>query len=120
MRPLAEREPSTVGTLVFLMWGLIVWGLQFTALYLSHTWFCALGERAAATGILTAVLTVAAIVAILPALLAPARVGKLVGLREDDSPHLLLIARAVALLSTVAAIWTGATVIIVPACALAR
>jgi hypothetical protein len=120
MRPTTQREPSTVGTLVFLMWGLIVWGLQFTALYLAHTWFCALGASTAATGILAAILTIIAVFAIAPVLLAPALMGKLVGLRQGDSTHLLTVARVVALLSTVAAIWTGAAVIVVDACALTR
>ena len=116
----AEREPSTVGTLVFLMWGLIVWGLQFTVLYLSHTWLCALGAQAAATGILSAILTIVAVVAIALVLLAPAWAGQLAGLRQGDHAHLLTIARAVALLSTVAALWTGATAAFVESCALAR
>jgi len=114
------REPSTAGTLIFLMWGLIVWGLQFTVLYLAHTWFCALGASTAATGILAAILTMLAIVAIAPVLLAPARMARLAGLREADSAHLLTIARVVAFVSTVAAVWTGAAVVFVDACALTR
>lgn len=120
MRPATEREPSTVGTLVFLMWGLIVWGLQFTATYVAHTLFCALGATSAATGILTAGLTVLAVILILPPLVAPARTGRLVGLREPDHSHLLTIARLIALLSAVAAVWTGMTVGLVEACAMAR
>jgi hypothetical protein len=121
MRPATEREPSTVGTLVFLMWGLIVWGLQFTATYVAHTLFCALGAPASATDILAAGLTVVAVVLILPLLLAPARTGRFAGLRgEPDHAHLLTIARVIALLSAVAVVWTGVTAAFVEACALAR
>jgi hypothetical protein len=119
MRSQMQREPWTVGTLVFLMWGLIVWGLQFTALYLAHTWFCALGAPGAALDILAAVLSATAVVVILPVLLAPAWSGRLVGLQEEQ-PHLLMIARTVALMSMIAALWIGATVAFVDACALAR
>lgn len=117
-----RREPSTIGTLVFLLWGLIVWGLQFTAIYLGHTWFCALGAAPAATIALAAILTAAAAAAILPVAWAPSRPAALVGLDrpDDDLRHLLLIARTVALLSIVAAVWTGAAAIAVGACELAR
>lgn len=117
-----RREPSTIGTLVFVMWGLIVWGVQFTAIYLGHTWFCALGASPAATTALAAILTAVAAAAILPVAWAPSRPAALVGLDrpDDDQRHLLLIARVVALLSIIAALWTGATAIAIGACELAR
>jgi hypothetical protein len=33
MQPSTPPEPSALGTLVFIMWGAIVWGLQLTAVY---------------------------------------------------------------------------------------
>ena len=117
-----RHEPSTIGTLVFLMWGLVVWGLQFTAIYVGHTWFCALGASPMATTALATILTAVAVAAILPVALAPSRPAALAGLDRpnDDLRHLILIARAVALLSIVAALWTGAAAIVVGACELAR
>ncbi|MGK9235093.1 hypothetical protein KXS07_25765 [Inquilinus limosus] len=117
-----RREPSTLGTLAFLMWGLVVWGLQFTAIYLGHAWLCALGAPAGATAVLAAVLTVLAVAAILPVAWSPARPAALAGIGAPagDPRHLMAIARAVALLSIVAALWTGAAAAFVDACAPAR
>lgn len=117
-----RREPSTIGTLVFVLWGLVVWGLQFTAMYLGHTWFCALGASLGTTTALAAILTAVAVAAILPVAWAPSRPAALAGLdsRDDDPRHLILMARAVALLSIIAALWTGGAAIVVGACELAR
>jgi hypothetical protein len=117
-----RREPSTIGTLVFVLWGLIVWGLQFTALYFGHTWFCALGASPGTTTALAAIITAIAVAAMLPVAWAPTRPAALAGLdrRDDDPRHLILVARAVALLSIIAALWTGAAAIVVEACELAR
>ena len=117
-----RREPSTLGTFAFLLWGLIVWGLQFTAIYVGHTWFCALAAGPAATTVLAAILTAGAVAAILPVAWAPSRPAALAGLDpvDDDPRHLILIARIVALLSIVAALWTGVAAVVVGACDLAR
>ncbi|MGK9167661.1 hypothetical protein KXR53_15255 [Inquilinus limosus] len=119
---MGRREPSTIGTLVFLMWGLVVWGLQLTAIYVGHAWLCALGAPADATALLAVVLTILAVAAILPVAWSPSRPAALAGLKEPagDLRHLMAIARVVALLSIVAAIWTGATAIFIKACELAR
>lgn len=122
MEPATRGGPSTIGTLVFILWGLIVWGLQLTSVYVGHTWFCALGSPTSATAILSAALTLLAIAAILPVLLAPAWSAAFAGLREDrqDDRHLMAAARIIAVLSFIAAIWTGATAIFVQACELSR
>lgn len=114
---------SALGTLIFLMWGLIVWGLQFTAVYVGHTWLCAMGAAPVLADLLVAALTVLAIAVILPVAIAPAQMAGLAGYRAgdlDDARSLFLIARAIALLSLVAAVWTGATAIFIQACELAR
>lgn len=118
----AGQRPSTLGTLVYILWGLIVWGLQFTAVYVGHTWICALGVPGAATEVLTAVLTALAVVLILPVALAPGRVARVAALRPEDADakHLILVARVIAILSIVAALWTGATAGFLQSCALGR
>jgi hypothetical protein len=122
MFPPERSQPSTLGTLVFILWGLIVWGLQFTAIYVGHTWVCALGIPAASTGVVSVVLTALAIALILPVAIAPARAAGIVALRREDtdSTHLIVIARTVAQLSIVAALWTGGTAAFVQSCALGR
>ena len=121
MLRMRAHEPSTLGTLAFILWGLIAWGLQFTTVYIGHTLLCALGAPPGMTDAAVAVLTAIAVIAILPVAAAPARAAALVGLKPDeDTLHLIVIARAVALLSIVAALWTGATAIFIQACVLGR
>ena len=116
-----DREPSTLGTLAFILWGLIGWGLQFTAVYVGHTWLCAIGASTGATGVAVAILTALAIAAILPVAISPGWAAALIGLRpEKDTLHLIHIARAVALLSIVASLWTGGVALFVNACELGR
>jgi hypothetical protein len=122
MQPSTPREPSALGTLVFIMWGAIVWGLQLTAVYVGHTWLCALRVPAVTTDVLMAALTALAITAILPILAAPGPSARFAGLRtgDGDSRHLTSIARVIAALSLVATLWTGATAVFLQACAFAR
>lgn len=119
----ATSTSSALGTLVFLLWGLIAWGLQFTAVYVGHTWLCAMGAAPALGDLMVAALTALAIAAILPVAVAPSRMAGLAGFRItdlEDARSLFLIARAIALLSLLAAAWTGVTAAFVQACELAR
>lgn len=113
---------SSIGTLIFLLWGLIGWGLQFTASYVGHTWLCAIGAPLGASHVLVAVLGVIAVVVILPVALVPGRVAPLARVRAEgaDGRHLETIARVIAALSVVAAIWTAAAAFTLQACALGR
>lgn len=122
MFSLERSQPSTLAVLVFILWGLIVWGLQFTVIYVLHTWFCALGATATAAGAASAVLTALAVVLILPVAVMPGRLARRAALRPEDADasHLMVIARGVALLSIVAALWTGGTVAFLQSCALGR
>ena len=116
--PLKRSEPSTLGAAMFLLWGLIVWGLQFTFVYVAHTWLCALGAREAGPQFFVIAATVIAAGLIAPAVVAPARLARLAGLEpgRPDTGSLIVIARLIAVISLIAAVWTGLAVAIVGAC----
>lgn len=112
------RGPSTIATIGFLLWGLIVWGLQFSAVYIGHTWLCVLGWQERASSILVGAATVFSVALIAPIVIAPAHLSRLTQLerRGRDTNALITIARLIGALSLVAAIWTGAAALIVQAC----
>ena len=113
---------STIGTLVFLLWGLIVWGLQFSASYIGHTWLCAIGAPPLASNLLVGGLAAIAVVLLLPAVFASQRLATLAGIKGDDRDRVGLhtISRAIAALSTVAALWTTAGGLLLQACVQGR
>lgn len=117
-----RREPSTVGTILFVLWGPLVWGLQFTAVYVGHTWICATGMGASASDVLVATATAIAVALIAPVIVMPERVGRLARLDagEPNAAYLAAIARLLAMLSLFAALWVGAVAFFIQACALAR
>jgi hypothetical protein len=116
--PAPRRDPSTIATIGFLLWGLIVWGLQFSLVYIGHTWLCALGWQAQASSILVGTATAFSVALIAPIVIAPAYVSRLTGVERQrpDTNALIKIARLIGAISLIAAIWTGAAALIVQAC----
>lgn len=116
--PAPQRGPSTIATIGFLLWGLIVWGLQFSLVYVGHTWLCALGWQEQASSILVGIATALSVVLIAPIVIAPAYVSRLTRLERQrrDTNAIITIARLIGALSLVAAIWTGTAALIVQAC----
>lgn len=115
------RQPSTIGTLIYILWGPIAWGGQLTTVYVGHTWLCAFQAMTFANAMIAAA-TILALASIAPVLLVPRWAGSLAGLdpRRTDAAHLITISRWLAFLSALAALWTGATFLIVEACQLGR
>ena len=113
---------SPIGTLVFLLWGMIVWGLQFTAAYVGHTFLCRIGAGDAATDVLVAALTIAALAALAAVGLLPERAARFAGirLRDEDRRPLVTISRVIVGLATVAAVWTASGIVFLDACAPGR
>lgn len=117
-----RRDPSTIATIVFLLWGLIIWGLQFSITYIGHTWLCARGGGETASTVLIGGATVLALGLIAPVVAAPERLSSAARLEpgKPDTVALITIARLIGILSAIAAIWTGATAAIVQACVAIR
>lgn len=115
----SSREPSAVGTLVYLMAGLIVWGVQFTAVYGGHVLLC-LGSAVLPVVFVLAA-TLLAVAALAAFLLWQDRAAALLGVGNGDwRASCDRIARIIAVLSVVAVIWSGLTVFFLESCALAR
>lgn len=116
--PSPRRGPSTIATMLFLLWGLIVWGLQFSLVYVGHTFLCGLGGQEHASSILVGTATVFSVALIAPIVIAPVQVSRLTGLERQrpDTNAIITIARLIGALSLIAAIWTGSAALIVQAC----
>jgi len=121
-RRLQFPTSTTIGTILFLLWGLVIWGLQFSASYLAHTWLCRLGASATVIDAVIAGLTVLAVALIAPLAFQHDWSARLAGVRggEADAGHLKTVARTVALLSILAALWTGLGALLVDACVIGR
>lgn len=117
-------EPSTAGTLLYVMFGLIVWAGQFTIVYAGHTLACALALAPPFVDILIIAVTLAALAAIATFLIWPRRMARLFRIRADalgqTGDAILHIARAIAILSAIAVTWSGGALAFVSVCALSR
>jgi len=120
LRP--RPEPSTLGTLAYLLLGPLAWAMQLTILYAGHTLFCSQGGAPALGDGL--VVGVSAVLALLVGgfLLFPLAVARILGLtREMDARAAYdRIARIAGILALVAIVWTGTTAVLVEACAQGR
>jgi hypothetical protein len=120
---LAPRpKPSTLGTLVYILFGLIVWAAQLTLVYLGHTLACRLGWPLQAADVLVLGGSIALAAIVIAFLAAPAPVARRLGLPPgmEDRRVYDRFARAIALLAAVAILWTGATALLVAACTQGR
>jgi hypothetical protein len=119
-RETSSTQPRTGGaTALWLLFGPVVWGAHFTLLYGAHTLICAV--RGAAAGRMVTLIVVIATVAALVALAVPfARALRLSRQPPSESTALSGFIRSATvwllILSTIAVIWAGATVLVVSAC----
>jgi hypothetical protein len=114
--------PSPVGTLIYLMAGLIVWGLQFTVVYGSHVLLCLSASPGRLVGTVVTAVTVLAAAALTAFLVWQRRAADLLGVEGDGEwkTGSDRIARVVTILSIIAILWTGWTVLIIDSCAYTR
>lgn len=113
---------STLGTIVFLALGPLVWAAHFTLIYGGHTLACT-GQTGARTAVLVVVVaTAAAAVAVLLFLIWPAWIANALGVRvrRGDRPTYLDIARILGILAEIAIVWGGITAALVGPCTLGR
>lgn len=113
---------SAAGTLAVLLWGLGVWGAQFTSTYIGHTLLCRIDAPTWVAGTMILVLAFLAVTALAPAILQPRRLADLLGFKglPEDRRVILTISRCIAVLSLIASIWTVTGAFLVDACILGR
>ena len=116
------RPASGVGALAFVCAGFLIWAAQFAVTYAATTFACAvmLEPRWADFWIVAA--TIAALIAIAAHVLRPAATATLFGVPAATAhgEGLVRAGRLVALLSAIAVVWTGASVVFVDACVQGR
>ncbi|MFV3127277.1 hypothetical protein [Niveispirillum sp. KHB5.9] len=109
--------PSITRTLLFLLWGPIVWGVQFTFSYGGHTLLCAQDAPPDASRWLVGVLALLALTAIAPVALRCQAVATWAGV---EGGFVITIARLVAILSLIAVPWTATGALLLQACVMGR
>lgn len=113
---------SPVATLAFLLWGLIVWAVQFGGSYTLHTLSCALEAPTWLTMTALVGLSVAAVLALLPAVIAPRRLARMMSLEglPEDRRVVQSVSQAIATLALIAVLWSAAGMLILDACLVGR
>ena len=117
-----KPKPSTVGTLVYILFGLIMWALQFTVLYGGHTLVCSQGGTPATGDWLVYSASIVPGAIVLAFLVAQSAFARVLGLTGDMEDRRIYdrFAWFVALLSWFAIIWTGSTALVLMACTQGR
>jgi hypothetical protein len=115
-------SPSTVGTLTYIMFGLLLWVLQLTVIYGGHVLVCSRSAPAELAGWIVYGATAVAALLLLGFVVWQSRAARLLGLTSAmaDRRTYDRIALMIGALSGIAILWTGATAIVVTACEQAR
>ncbi|MBP7338965.1 hypothetical protein [Niveispirillum sp.] len=113
-----DHPPSITRTLLFLLWGPIVWGVQFTLSYGGHTLLCAQGASPVASQWGLAGLALLALIAIAPVAFRSGAVAARLGVLPTggEGGFVVLVARLAAILSLIAVPWTAAGALMLQAC----
>jgi len=114
----AVAHPPVVGTLVYLLFGLIVWSVQFAAIYMVHTIVCTVGAPGIFASTAVVVASVVAVTAIVLAMANRIRLAAALRLPADAAGRARYDAmfRLIAILSIIAIAWSAAGAFIVAAC----
>jgi hypothetical protein len=120
--PGSHPRPALIGSIVYLLFGLIVWSIHLTVIYGGHTLLCTGGLSSDWSTRLIVGATVLAALATAAALLAQDRLAAILGLSRESSGRgtLVSIARLLNVLALVAIVWSGGTAAVLEACAPAR
>lgn len=122
--PRDERGPlaSSVGTLVFIAFGALLWAAQFSVAYAVNTLACVIWQSPWWSYAVIAAATIAALGAMAAYVVRTQAFASLFGLSTEIARRegLIETGRAVALLATFAIVWTGVTMAFVDACAQGR
>lgn len=122
--PSDERSPlaSSVGTLLFIAFGALVWAAQFSVAYAVSTLACVVWQSPRWSYAVVASATIVALGMMALYVVRTQAFASLFGLPAVIAQRegLIETGRAVALLATFAIVWTGVTLGFVDACAQGR
>ncbi len=115
MRP----EMSAGAALFLISAGFIVWAAQFTLVYALNTLACTFGwgEAGIVLPVAVGTVTALALAAIVPLLLRGVRIGDPTERRDPATRFVRSVSLAVAMLASVAIVWTGLPALISRSCA---
>ncbi|GGE49464.1 hypothetical protein GCM10007276_28270 [Agaricicola taiwanensis] len=120
-----SQHRSATGALVFLLLGPLVWSIHFFIIYAAHASLCALTGGMGTVWITVIILAVTALgaLALVSAALGPMPVYRLLVRHpggDEETRFLIAGMRLLAGLSTLAIIWGGTAVLVLPLCAQLR
>ncbi len=115
-------KPSTVGTLVYILFGPILWALQLAVIYGGHTLACSQGGTPATGEWLVYAASIVPGVVVLAFLVVQSPFARMMGLTRamEDRKAYDRIAWVTALLSEFGIVWSGVTALVVTACTQGR
>lgn len=118
--PNDHRGPvaSSLGTLLFIAFGVVLWAAQFSVAYAINTFACVVGQSPSLSVAVVAAATIVALGTIAVYVLCTERAAVLFGLPLETARRdgLIKTGRLVALLATLAILWTGISIAFVSAC----
>ena len=109
---------STIGTMLYLLNGPILWAAQLTTIYAAQAMMCARDLPQPIPAIVF-VTTIAALVLLVAIMARPVQVSRLLrASKPNNEVHCchIGISRMLSLLAAVAMVWAGATALWIPAC----
>jgi hypothetical protein len=117
-----QHQASAVGTLTYILFGLILWGLQLSAVYGGHTLICTSGLAGSLSQVMVLAVTAVAALVLFAFLIGQHAAARLFGLRDDTAGRRTYdrLSRIIGMLAMVAIIWTGGTALVVASCLQAR
>ena len=117
-----RRLASAVGTLIFIVFGLLLWAAQFLVAYGVNTLACKVWQSQWWSGAAISTATIVAVAVMAAYVMHTERVASLFGLPLVTARRegLLTTGRVVALLATLAILWTGISMAFIDSCVQGR
>jgi hypothetical protein len=117
-----KHQAPAAGTLAYILFGPILWGLQLIIIYAGHTLICTSGLPGSFARIMVLAVTAIAALVLLAFLSGQRPAGRFFGLVEDTPGRHTYdgVARTLGILAMVAIIWAGGTALVVASCVQAR
>ena len=117
-----KDQASAIGTLAYMLFGPILWGLQLTIIYAGHTLMCAVDLPGSLVRIMVLAVTAVIALVLLAFLLGQGSAARFFGLPEHSAGRRTYdsVSRTMGILATVAIIWAGGTALVVASCVQAR